>query len=361
MDAPALFSAVIRECREAGAFASMAPREEPSWAHSGADIRMPAFEGDFATSTDASFLLAHGVPVPQAAMNATRLSVSRALEKVMPDWAVTQWMELFLREAEAGHLAAPITTLALHTLPEMPRHGRWPEHDFDYRIGTQKDKGAVFSKDDAARGQQALLKSPWVIAGILLWQHALEHYAAGLRDAARKDETLPEPLRARLTGFCTFLCESAFRLASFGALLPLAIVTALQDGGKEKSSCPFQAGHGIATFGEKGGFIKTMYMNIPQAFRRWLATTFPVLRRKEQPPLSHYEANLGLLLRACGQKRVGVCAANDALMRWAGLSLREGNGQRECLDRFIDKAQIWMAQHPSWKDLEKLIMRQLSP
>jgi hypothetical protein len=319
----ALFDKVIAHIQSQNGFRSYGPEEWRTLPEKESDVRHPKYEGDFATTTDASLLLSKGVDVPQEAINLTRISTLRALEKTMPDWAVQEWLDAFLNRADLPQLAAPLYELHKESLRFMPTGKR--RRYFDYRImghTPEIKNGGIFSPGDAARARQELAgHQPHIVAGVLLWQFALQRYAEELIEHLKTRPGLSETFKTRLAEFCRFLGRSAFRLASFPALLPMAIVTyarKLTDG----PLLPEYVSPAVADFSTRGGFVRHDRLNRVLAFFR---------RFRIGPP----------------QERAIVCAAKEALVRWVSLP--------RSLADYILKAESLMKENAEWQQLGEKI------
>lgn len=341
-----LFKKVIADALAQHAFQDM-PQHESAWARAGADMRSPRYEGDFATSTDASFLLEQGVAVPQAAMNATRVSVAKTLDKIMPDGALREWFAWFLAQPLSDEWRFEAKALMLGGIQEMPQTGRIHRRAFDFRVGTMHGRGpkhgsTVFTRVETANAKKALCgDKAHVLLAVALWQVALREYVLKLSRYAQTQSELSDGFRERLKEFCTFLSDSAFRLASFGALLPLALAINKNGG----------AGAGVAHFAQRGGFMRKISINLFHYIRRCFARTLPFLKSTEKPPMSVCEEGGLSALGKGGGPRMGVCAAIEALVRWAQLPISVDGQEIETLDAFIAMAKRLSSEEIDWADV----------
>jgi hypothetical protein len=318
-----LFDKVIAHIQSQNGFRSYGHEEWRALPEKEGDVRHPKYEGDFATTTDASLLLSKGIDVPQEAINLTRISTLRALEKTMPDWAVQEWLAEFLNNASLPQLATQLYELHKESLRFMPTgKRRWY---FDYRItGHTPDikKGGIFTPEDAQQARRQLAEhQPHVVAGVLLWQFALQSYAEEFIAHLKTRPDLSETFKTRLAEFCRFLGRSAFRLASFPALLPMAIVTYARKI-TEGPLLPEYISPAVADFSARGGFVRHDRLNRIFSFFR----NFRI-----RPP----------------QERAIVCAAKEALVRWVSLP--------HSLADYISKAEILMKENAEWQQLGEKI------
>jgi hypothetical protein len=318
-----LFDKVITHIQSQNGFRSYGPDEWKNLPEEKGALRHPKFEGDFATTTDVSLLLHQGIDVPQEAINLSRISSTRALEKTMPDWAVREWLGAFLQRSDLPRMAGKIFELHKESLRFMPTGKR--RRFFDFRIARHAPdirQGGIFTADDAAEARHLLAESqPHIVAGVLLWQFALQNYAEALSDHLKSRKDLSESFKTRAVSYCLFLGQSAFRLASFSALLPMAIVTyaGRYGDGPVMPECVSPA---IADFSSRGGFVRHGGAN----------------------PLRYFFRRFRPLPK---ESRVIVCSAKEALVRWAALP--------NSLGEYISKAQSLMAEHAEWRALGKNI------
>lgn len=318
-----LFDRVIAELQVLDGFRDYGRDEWSHLPNGCAGVRRPIYEGDFATTTDASLLFEEGLYVPQEAVNLTRISVSKALQKAMPDWAVREWLRNFLQRRDLPELAPEIAEALSESLNFIPVPGRFPKRFFDFRVGPSTNRDAIFRRTEAVRASEILsTHQPHIVAGVLLWQFALMTYACSLSEYVVGDRALDQTRRSRFVSFCRFLHLSAFRLASFGALWPMAIASRarLKMGGEIALAKLRDVAPAIEEFAARGGFVRH---SVPNRIRR-IANQVVALFNRFRGSRAHLgRTALGWNDSSPSKPVVIVCAAKEALTRWASMPLSD--------------------------------------
>jgi hypothetical protein len=302
-------------------------------------ITPPMYEGEFPTQTDASQLLSEGVDIPQEVINHTRISVARSLDKMMPDWAVAEWLDYFLKNIDSEKIPAELFKFYCPPLYHIPSGGDKPSVFFDFRIDYAGVKNnfdnALFKLDELRDARTQMLEDQtYIIIGVMLYQYALRAYNAEMEAQIKNAYHLPPQLAQRIKTFNQFLLQSAMILASFVTMWPLAILVYNKDKIRQNEMLnDDMVMHALQKFAEQGGYMRKSVVEHKKFFDQFMQACRDFLKK----PIDK-------------KPRVIICAAREALIRWTQLSLPSFQG-RPALAAYIKYARDLTAQHPAWQAL----------